>query len=46
MEEWEYSGASAVPSDIAIAQKEKWFNDIKFEGILEFLDRVKETGKA
>jgi hypothetical protein len=46
MEEWNYSGASAVPAELANKQQKKWFHDITFHRIREFLEAVKTTGKA
>jgi len=46
MEEWQYSGASCVPSDITAAQHTKFFSDLTFESIITFLDRVKSTRKS
>jgi hypothetical protein len=45
MDERQHYDASVVLEDIAAAQQKKWFGDIKFEGIIEFLDRVKWTEK-
>ena len=46
MEEWQYSGASSVPTAITASQHTKFFSDLPFETILTFLHRVKTTGKA
>jgi swainsonine biosynthesis oxidoreductase SwnR len=46
MEEWQYSGASCVPTDITTSQHAKFFSDLTFESITTFLDRVKSTAKA
>ncbi|KAF5368884.1 hypothetical protein D9758_003100 [Tetrapyrgos nigripes] len=38
MDEWNITGASAVPWDIVVAQREKYFEGIKFRSIRELME--------
>lgn len=38
MDEWNYSGASAVPWDRVVAQREKYFLGVKFRTVEELLE--------
>jgi len=47
MDEWNYSGASAVPWDRVLEAREKYFPGIRFRGIEEFIrdaDRIEGEG--
>src|SRR5271169_4527586 len=41
MEEWQYSGASSVPTAVTASHHTKFFSALPFETILTFLHRVK-----
>ena len=44
MDEWNVTGASAVPWDEVVRQREKYFRGIKFRSIIELLNDREKAG--